>query len=104
MPSAVTATSGRYPAWSLFGGGPSSCQFAAAVKLQNTPTSVATYTLPGTPVMPGSTTIVLAGALGKAFGGVPVKSAHEFPPSVVFHACEVGNCALLKPMMLTKAV
>src|SRR5277367_4955127 len=53
MPSAVTVTFGRYTGCPLFGGGPSSTQLALAVKLQNTPTSVATYTFPGDPAVAG---------------------------------------------------
>jgi hypothetical protein len=40
--SAVTATLGRNPGWSVLEVGPSSVQLAADVELPNTPTSVAT--------------------------------------------------------------
>jgi hypothetical protein len=67
------------------------------VKLQNTPTSVATYILPGDPVVAGSTTTAFTGASGR----LALKSVQEDPPFIVCHTCDVGKFAVLNPMMLT---
>src|ERR1700722_4532831 len=96
IPSALTATLGRYPAVPLLGAGPTSLQLGAAVLLETTPTSVATYRVPFVGVDPESTSTPFAGASGR----LALKSVQEDPPLVVCHRCDVGKFAVLKPMTL----
>src|SRR4029077_3198915 len=78
---------------------PTSVQLGLAVPLENTPTSVATYTVPVAGVEPASINTALAGASGRLFGAVPVKSVHDAPALLVFHTWETW-----KPMIVTYAV
>ena len=71
MRKAVTDMFGKYPARPLFGAGPNSVQLGLAVLLEKTPTSVATYTVPGTEL--ASTTTAFAGESGR----FALKSLHD---------------------------
>src|SRR5215831_11459098 len=93
MPSAVTATLGRYPAWPEFGVGPSSVQLGLEVGLPKTPTSVATKTC----AIDGCTTTAFAGESER----FPVKSIQVVPAFVVFQTWPVPP---VNPMTVTYAV